>query len=107
MCGLGWLDGLLLYAVLFWIVWFALSGIRVGVERICTGRRGRGQRPRVRAIMAMLLPALGLTLLAVYAVACHYRVDQLPRETSEAWRPSATSDGASGQSSLPRRSLGR
>ncbi len=106
MCGLNWLDGVLLYAVLFWIVWFVLGGIWVGTQRVWTGQRPEGRWAEVRAGLRVLFPALALTLLVVYAVACYHRVDQLPRETADSWRPFAISVVESAPSSLPRRSLG-
>ena len=107
MCGLGWLDSLLVYAVFFWLVWFVLGALWVGIQRIWTGQSVKGRSADVRAVRGMLLPALILTLLMVYVVACYHRVDQLPRETAESWQPFAISAGEFAQSSLPRRSLGR
>jgi len=106
VCGLGWLDGLLLYAVFFWLVWFILGGLWVLVRRVWTGQKMEGRRAEVRIVMGMLLPALAVTLFVVYAVACHYRVDQLPRETARSWRPFAISAAESARFTLPRRSPG-
>jgi hypothetical protein len=107
VCGLDRYDGLLLAALLFWLVWFILGGIRVGVQRVWTGRKITERRAEIRAIMGMFLPAMILTVLLVYGIACGYRVDRLPHESAELWPPSATSVGASARSSPPRRSPGR
>lgn len=104
MCGLGWLDGLLLYAIFFWLVWFLLGGLWVFVRRVWTGRKMEGRRAEVRVVMGMLVPALTVTFFLVYTVACYHRSDQLPRETAESWPPFAISAAESARSSLPRKS---